>query len=104
MTFIRKTSSAIAIQFFGIMLYLSGFVLPTDDVQRPPQPDSALLGIRLAMSLGFVLLMAIGYFAARKFVLTNERSLQVRTFLKQREEGVLDVNAPEYIELTKILF
>jgi Na+/melibiose symporter-like transporter len=104
MTFIRKTSSAIAIQFFGIMLYLSGFVLPTDDVQLPVQPDSAILGIRLAMSLGFVVLMSVGYVAARKFVLTNERSLQVRKYLKSREEGTLDITSPEYVELTKVLF
>lgn len=104
MTFIRKTSSAIAIQFFGIMLYVAGFVLPTDDVPVPVQPDSAILGIRLAMSLGFVVLMSIGYVAGRRFVLTNARSLKVREFLKQKEEATLKVESSEYIELAKALF
>ena len=85
MTFIRKTSSAIAIQIFGIMLAVSGYLKPTDLDPLPTQPAGALLGIRLAMSLSFVLLMSVGYIMARKFVLTNERSHQVRKFLKLRE-------------------
>ncbi len=85
MTFIRKTSSAIAIQIFGIMLAVSGYLKPTDLEPLPTQPAGALLGIRLAMSLSFVLLMTVGYIMARKFVLTNERSHQVRKFLKLRE-------------------
>jgi Na+/melibiose symporter-like transporter len=85
MTFIRKTSSAIAIQIFGIMLAVSGYLKPTELEPLPTQPAGALLGIRLAMSLSFVLLMTVGYIMARKFVLTNERSHQVRKFLKLRE-------------------
>ena len=95
MTFIRKTSSAIAIQIFGIMLYISGYISPTESNQLPTQPDGAILGIRLAMSLSFVLLMTVGYFVARKFVLTNERSLKVRKFLKIREESGLEELSPE---------
>lgn len=85
MTFIRKTASAIAIQIFGIMLFISGYVKPTTDDVLPTQPDGALLGIRLAMSLSFVVLMTIGFFVARKFVLTNKISEDVRYFLKLRE-------------------
>jgi GPH family glycoside/pentoside/hexuronide:cation symporter/oligogalacturonide transporter len=103
MTFIRKTSSAIAIQIFGIMLYISGYVKPTTTNQQPVQPDNALLGIRIAMSLSFVILMTIGYFAARKFVLTNERSLKVRKFLKIREEtGLENLSVDDQMELMKL--
>jgi GPH family glycoside/pentoside/hexuronide:cation symporter/oligogalacturonide transporter len=87
MTFIRKTSSAIAIQIFGIMLAISGYINPTDAVPQPIQPANAQLGIRIAMSLSFVLLMTLGYIMAKRFVLTNERSLLVRKFLKFRVEG-----------------
>jgi Na+/melibiose symporter-like transporter len=90
MTFIRKTSSAVAIQFFGLMLALSGYITPTDLVPKPTQPDGAQLGIRLAMTLGFVILMSIGYIAGRKFVLTNEISTKVREFLQLKNEGNLE--------------
>ena len=103
MTFIRKTSSAIAIQIFGIMLYVSGYISPTEAVQLPVQPDSALLGIRLAMSLSFVLLMTVGYFVARKFVLTNQRSISVRKFLKiELESGLGNLSAEDQKELDQL--
>jgi len=71
--------------------------------QQPVQPDNALLGIRIAMSLSFVILMTIGYFAARKFVLTNERSLKVRKFLKIREEtGLENLSVDDQMELMKL--
>jgi GPH family glycoside/pentoside/hexuronide:cation symporter/oligogalacturonide transporter len=88
MTFIRKISSAVAIQIFGLMLSLSGYVKPTEEIPIPTQPDTAIFGIRLAMSGSFVLLMTLGYFLARRFVLTNRRSAQVREFLRNKaEEG-----------------
>jgi len=103
MTFIRKTSSAIAIQIFGIMLYISGYISPTETNQLPTQPDGALLGIRLAMSLSFVLLMTVGYFVAKKFVLTNDRSLKVRKFLQIRLETGLDgLSAEDQKELDQL--
>jgi GPH family glycoside/pentoside/hexuronide:cation symporter/oligogalacturonide transporter len=103
MTFIRKTSSAIAIQIFGIMLYISGYISPTETNQNPTQPDGALLGIRLAMSLSFVLLMTVGYFVAKKFVLTNDRSLKVRKFLQLRlETGLDDLSIEDLEELKKL--
>jgi len=103
MTFIRKTSSAIAIQIFGIMLYISGYVKPTTLNQNPVQPDSALLGIRLAMSMSFVLLMTVGYFVARKFVLTNERSILVRKFLGLRlETGLENLSEDDQKELDQL--
>jgi GPH family glycoside/pentoside/hexuronide:cation symporter/oligogalacturonide transporter len=84
MTFIRKSASAIAIQIFGIMLAVSGYIKPTEDVPLPEQPFSAILGIRIAMAGSFVLLMIAGYFVARKFVLSNRKSAEVRYFLSLR--------------------
>jgi hypothetical protein len=47
--------------------------------------------------------MTIGYFAARKFVLTNERSLKVRKFLKIREEtGLENLSVDDQMELMKL--
>lgn len=86
MTFIRKASSAIAIQIFGLMLAFSGYIQPADPTVFQPQPDSAILGIRIAMSGSFVILMTIGYFLGRRFPLTNQDSTQVRALLKERED------------------
>lgn len=107
MTFIRKISAAIAIQFFGLMLTLSHYVKPTETDPVPVQPDSALTGIRIAMAGGFVLLMIWGWAVARKFVLTKKRSEQVRKFLKIKNETGLENLSPadkaELAELTEIV-
>jgi GPH family glycoside/pentoside/hexuronide:cation symporter/oligogalacturonide transporter len=108
MTFIRKTSSAVAIQIFGIMLAVSKYVRPSELVPIPLQPESAILGIRIAMTGSFVIMMTIGYIVGKKYVLTNHRSLQVRKFLGLRETGTLDHLGAEleaeYTELKKQLF
>jgi len=85
MTFIRKTASAVAIQIFGIMLAVSGYIKATEEIPIPVQPQSALLGIRIAMVGSFVVLMAIGFLVARKFVLTHENSQKVRDLLSLRK-------------------
>jgi GPH family glycoside/pentoside/hexuronide:cation symporter/oligogalacturonide transporter len=108
MTFIRKASSAVAIQIFSLMLALSGYVKATESIPLPVQPTSALIGIRVAMSGSFVILMTIGYIVGRKFVLTNEISQKVRKFLKIRETQKLDTLTGdlelEYDDLKSKLF
>lgn len=108
MTLIRKTSSAIAIQVFALMLALSGYVKATLEVPVPDQPASAILGIRIAMAGSFIILMTLGYFAARKFPLTNQLSLRVRHFLKRKEEAPIeswsDEEVKEYQAIAKQLF
>ncbi len=106
MTFTRKTSSAVAIFIFGLMLSLSGYIRPTPEVQIPIQPSSAILGIRIAMAGSFTILMTLGFIAARRFVLTNKRSEQIRKFLKLRTEGTplnQELQA-EYDQLVKEIF
>jgi GPH family glycoside/pentoside/hexuronide:cation symporter/oligogalacturonide transporter len=85
MTFIRKTASAIAIQIFGIMLAVSGYIKATEEVPLPDQPSSAILGIRIAMVGSFVILMAIGFLVGKKYVLTNEFSFKVRELLSLKK-------------------
>jgi GPH family glycoside/pentoside/hexuronide:cation symporter/oligogalacturonide transporter len=104
MTFIRKASSAIAIQIFGLMLTFSRYIQPADPTVFQPQPASAILGIRIAMSGSFVLLMTIGYFLGRRFPLTNQDSVQVRSLLKEREDNPEAMNSMEAKALAKRLF
>ena len=87
MTFIRKTASAVAIWIFGIMLSISGYIKPTEEVAVPIQPDTAIWGIRLAMSVSFVILMIVGYFVAKRFVLTKKVSEDIRFFLEKQEKN-----------------
>ncbi len=101
MTFIRKTASAIAIQIFGIMLAVSGYVKPTDLVPSPTQPNAAVWGIRLAMSLSFVILMTLGYFLAKRFVLTKSLTLEISSFLDKREKKE-ELTEEEHKRLTEI--
>jgi GPH family glycoside/pentoside/hexuronide:cation symporter/oligogalacturonide transporter len=104
MTFIRKASSAIAIQIFGLMLAFSDYIQPADPNVFQPQPDSAILGIRIAMSGSFVILMTIGYFLGRRFPLTNQDSAQVRALLKEREDNPEAMNSREAKALAERLF
>ena len=90
MTFTRKTASAIAIQLFGIMLTVFGYVKPTETIALPDQPASALLGIRLAMTVSFVILATAGFFIARKYVLTHQISERIRHMLQLKEEKELN--------------
>lgn len=104
MTFIRKASSAIAIQIFGLMLAFSGYIQPADPTVFQPQPDSAILGIRIAMAGSFVILMTAGYFLARRFPLTNQDSAAVRAMLKAREDDPTVMASAEGKALSERLF
>ncbi len=108
MTFIRKSASAIAIQIFGIMLAVSGYIKATEEIPVPDQPDSAILGIRIAMVGSFVILMTIGYFVGRRFPLTNRINVQVRNFLDMKknkpETEWTEAEMREYRELETSLF
>ncbi len=104
MTFTRKTASAFAIQIFGIMLAAFHYVKPTDAVPVPVQPDSALLGIRLAMTVSFALLMTAGFFIARKYILTHDLSDRIRNILKiKNEKGVENMSEEETKEYELLL-
>jgi len=47
--------------------------------------------------------MTVGYFVARKFVLTNQRSISVRKFLKiELESGLDGLSAEDQKELDQL--
>jgi GPH family glycoside/pentoside/hexuronide:cation symporter/oligogalacturonide transporter len=108
MTFIRKTSSAVAIQIFSLMLAVSGYIKPPDPAVFQPQPASAILGIRIAMSASFVILMTLGWLLGKNFPLSNKDSVAVRRLLKRREDPLFEHwstdEAVEYTDLAGRLF
>jgi Na+/melibiose symporter-like transporter len=105
MTFIRKTSSAIAIQIFSLMLTFSGYIKPADPTIFQPQPDTAILGIRIAMAGSFVILTIFGYLLGKRFPLTNKDTVAVRTLLKHRYEATWsEADEPVLADLKERLF
>lgn len=78
MTFIRTSSSALAIFVIGWVLELTNFTVPTDLVPEPTQPSSAILGIRFIFILGLGILMLLAYLVARTFKLTPSISKDIK--------------------------
>ncbi len=103
MAFIRTISTAVATFLIGNMLSITGFVTPTDEAPMPPQPGSAILGIRLVIFLPFLLLMGFAWFKAKGFRLTPEVSRRVKYYndrLRDAGEDSLDeVERAEYERL-----
>jgi GPH family glycoside/pentoside/hexuronide:cation symporter/oligogalacturonide transporter len=99
MTFLRKSSSALAIFIVGLVLTLTGFVKPTDAVPHPAQSAEAILGLRFIFGLSFALLLGFAYLVSRGFKLTPEVTRRVRYFIDRRKEvGVEALPADERAE------
>ncbi len=96
MAFIRTISTAVATFLIGNMLSITGFVIPTDAVPLPQQPQTAILGIRLIIFLPFALLMGYAWFKAKGFCLTPDVSRRVKYFNDKLHNGELDkINSAE---------
>lgn len=90
MAFVRTISTAVATFLIGNMLSITGFVLPSDDVPVPAQPQAAIFGIRLIMFLPFALLMGYAWFKAKGFQLTPQISQRIKYFNEKLHNGELD--------------
>jgi Na+/melibiose symporter-like transporter len=84
MTLIRTASSAISVFIIGWVLQLTGFITPTDDIPRPEQPTSAVLGIRMVIVLALCILVMIGYFVARSLKINPEISKDIKYLNEKR--------------------
>ncbi len=103
MAFIRTTSSAVAGFLIANMLAVTGFVIPTDEVAMPPQPQMAVIGIRLIIFLPFVVMMGLAFFKARAFKLTPDISQRVKYFNEKLHDNALDgLDASEQAELEQL--
>jgi|AGTN01.2.fsa_nt_gi Na+/melibiose symporter and related transporters len=109
MSFIRTTTTAIAIGLSGLVLELSGFVKPTTDyvtglVTKYDQPDSAIWGLRLVIMIPILLLMTLAFFAARGLKLNAERSGLVQKILVDKSAVLNDEEQKEFEVIKKELF
>jgi len=104
MTFIRKSSSAVAIFTVGNVLGVTGFITPTDMEPTPIQPDATILALRLIILMSFVLLMGSAWLVAGRFNLSPELSRRVKYFLEVHNDGAKkSLSKDERMEVESIL-
>ena len=95
MTFTRKSSSALAIFLFSLVLEFTGY-----DSSASVQPISAQNGIKYVMAFTCIAFMTLGWFMARKYSLTQKTNIKVEKYLKiSRENRLGELSDEEITEL-----
>lgn len=94
MTFIKKSTSAVAIGLSAWVLDMSGFRKPQTDlltgiVEKFPQPASAEWGLRLVIMIPVIIFITIAFIYARKLKLNAYRSCKTKEFIDLQKEGKL---------------
>ena len=98
MTFTRKSSSALVIFLFSLVLEFTGYE-GTEDVQ----PFTAQLGIKYVMASTCIIFMVLGFIMAKRYVLTKEKNALVEKYLPYQREGRLsELSAEESEELASL--
>ena len=85
MTFARKSSSALVIFLFSLVLEFTGY-----NADLEIQPVSAQNGIKYVMAFTCIAFMVLGFVMARKYVLSREKNEKVAKYLAVAREGGLD--------------
>lgn len=114
MTFIKKTTSAIAIGLSSLVLQLTGFVEPKADefgiVPEVVQKQSAVIGLRMVILIPVLIFISIAYIYSKKLKLDPLRSYKIKEFIELQKKGELleELMSPEdwaeYQEIQKDLF
>lgn len=102
MTFARKSSSAIVIFLFSLVLEFTGY-----DEALAVQNLSAQNGIKYTMAFTCMVFMILGFFIARRYVLTHAKNKIIQKYLEVKRTGKLDKlskeEKKEYDELLELL-
>ena len=93
MTFTRKSSSALVIFLFSLVLEFTGY-----NADLTVQPLSAQNGIKYVMALTCILFMTLGYLVARRYALTKANTARVEKYLSVKREGRLGELSEEELE------
>lgn len=111
MTFVRKTTTAVAILITGIVLDLTGFVRPTTDhvtglVESYAQPASAVWGLRMVVLIPILLFMVVAFIASAKLKLNPRRSSLIQRLIthEQNEEDLSEDDAAELAAIRRELY
>ena len=98
MTFARKSSSALVIFLFSLVLQFTGY---NKDLQI--QPISAQNGIKYVMAFTCIAFMILGWVISKKYVLSKEKNAIVEKHLKIQRSGCSsDISADDAQELENI--
>ena len=89
MTFARKSSSALVIFLFSLVLQFTGY-----DADLTVQPISAQNGIKYVMAFTCIIFMIFGWIMARKYSLTREKNAKIEKFLAYQREGKISEISP----------
>ena len=102
MTFARKSSSALVIFLFSLVLEWTGY-----NADLEIQPVTAQNGIKYVMAFTCIIFMILGFVMSKRYKLTREKNAKVEKYLAiKREEGLealSDEEKAEYAELTRSL-
>lgn len=95
MTFARKSSSALVIFVFSLVLQFTGY-----NADLESQPPAAQNGIKYVMAFTCIAFMILGFFMARKYVLSHAKNEKVQKYLAIVREGRVDeLSEEETLEL-----
>jgi len=117
MTFVRKSTSAIAILLSSWVLgwEIVGFRPPvtnylTGIISEFTQPESAIWGLRMIIMVPVIIFISLAFFFNRKIKLDNKTSLKVKEFVDMQNRGELDIELMSqedkemYLKIKKELF
>ena len=90
MVLLQKIGLALALFLIGIVLEAAGFVEQIPGQPVPPQPESALLAIRLAIAPLPALTLVIGIILAYFYPITRDFHAQIRLQLSEKNNSVSD--------------
>ena len=85
MTFARKSSSALVIFLFSLVLQFTGY-----DATLTVQPISAQNGIKYVMAFTCIIFMVFGFVMAKRYVLSAEKNKKIERYLAYQRENKLD--------------
>ncbi|MCL2180856.1 MAG: MFS transporter [Treponema sp.] len=86
MTFVRKVCSAVAIFLISALLDFSGYLRPVDGIEQI-QPSSVIISIRLIIIIAPLILLTIGFTAAKRYPLTEQVQNRLRAFMDNKAKG-----------------
>lgn len=89
MTLIRKVAGALGVGMVGWIMTGAGYISSETAGEVVPQPESALLAIRLMMGISIVILIGFALFCSLQFKVTDKKLQRMRYYIEKVKEGGL---------------